>query len=341
MSGSRSGRAAEAAAPEQRDWGAVQRRLFVTMVRCRSFEEVFTREALKHGVRVGHPYAGEEAVAAGVLTALEPGDRVLSTHRSHGHAVAAGCDLERLALELFGKAAGLCRGRAGEMGVAQPEIGFMGATDIVAGNLPMGVGLALAAKLDGSRRCVVAFVGDGGVNQGSFHESLNLAAIWSLPYLVVVENNHYAETTPVEYATAGPGIAARASGYGIAGASVDGQSAPEVYRAVARALERARGGGGPSLIEARTYRYYGHYYGDRHERYRTAVELAYWRARDPVALHRDALLAAELASAEELDAIAAEARAEAEAAVSAAIAGADPTWDDLTSGVFAAAGEAA
>jgi TPP-dependent pyruvate/acetoin dehydrogenase alpha subunit len=313
---------------------ATLERLFVTMVRCRSFEEAFVRTALQERVRIGHPYAGQEAVAAGVFCALAPGDRVLSTHRSHGHAVAAGCDLTRLALELFGKAGGLCRGRGGEMGVAQFEIGFMGATDIVGGNLPMGVGLALAAKLDDSGRCVVAFVGDGGVNQGSFHESLNLAAIWSLPYVVVVENNHYAESTPVEYASAGPGIAARASAYGIPGRSVDGQSAPEMLAAVRTALQRARSGGGPSLIEARTYRYYGHYYGDRHERYRTAVEVAYWKARDPLALHRQALLPLAAFTEERLDALEADASSEAEAAVSAALAGADPTWDDLTDGVL-------
>jgi acetoin:2,6-dichlorophenolindophenol oxidoreductase subunit alpha len=310
-------------------------RLYVVMVRCRSFEEAFVKQALLDGVRIGHPYAGQEAVAAGVFCALAPSDRALRTHRSHGHAVAAGCDLTRLALELFGKAGGLCRGRAGEMGVAQMDIGFMGATEIVAGNLPMGVGLALAAKLDGSGRCVVAFVGDGGVNQGSFHESLNLAAIWSLPYVIVVENNHYAESTPVEYATAGPGIAARASAYGIPGKSVDGQSAPEVLAAVAAALERARAGAGPSLVEARTYRYYGHYYGDRHERYRTPVEVAYWKARDPITLHRQALLAAGVLTEERLEAIELEARSEAESAVAVATAGAEPSWDDLTDGVFA------
>jgi pyruvate dehydrogenase E1 component alpha subunit len=314
---------------------ATLERLFVLMARCRSFEETFIRQALRDGIRIGHPYAGQEAVAAGVFCALAPSDRALSTHRSHGHAVAAGCDLARLALELFGKAGGLCRGRAGEMGVAQLDIGFMGATDIVGGNLPMGVGLALAAKLDRSGRCVVAFVGDGGVNQGSFHESLNLAAIWSLPYVVVVENNHYAESTPVEYASAGPGIAARASAYGIPGRSVDGQNAVEVYTAALAALDRARTGAGPSLIEAQTYRYYGHYYGDRHERYRTQVEVAYWKARDPLALHRQALLASETFSEQRLDVLEAEARTEAEAAVAAASAAADPTWEDLTGDVFA------
>ncbi len=313
---------------------ATQERLYVMMTRCRTFEEVFTRVALQQGVRIGHPYAGQEAVAAGVFCALAPSDRVLSTHRSHGHAVAAGCDLTKLALELFGKAGGLCRGRGGEMGVAQLDIGFIGATDIVAGNLPMGVGLALAAKLDRSERCVIAFVGDGGVNQGAFHESLNLASIWSLPYIVVVENNHYAESTPVEYATAGPGIAARASAYGIPGNSVDGQSATEMLAATTTAIERARSGSGPSLIEARTYRYYGHYYGDRHERYRTAAEVADWKARDPLALQRQALLASGVFTEERLDEIDADARAEAEAAVTAASGGADPTWDDLTEGVL-------
>jgi pyruvate dehydrogenase E1 component alpha subunit len=308
---------------------AVLERLYRVMVRCRAFEEAFVRQALEDVVRVGHPYAGQEAVAAGVLCALRPSDRVLSNHRSHGHAVAAGCDLERLALELFGKAGGLCRGRAGEMGVAELEIGFLGATDIVGGNLPMGAGVALAAKLDGSDRCTVAFVGDGGANQGSFHETLNLAAIWSLPYVIVIENNHYAESTPVEYASAGPGLAARASAYGIPGTAVDGQSARDVYQAAEAALARARRGEGPSLIEAQTYRYYGHFYGDRHERYRTPDEIAHWKARDPIALHRRELVEEGIATEEQLDGVEAEARGEAQAAIAAAAAAADPTWADL------------
>ena len=317
---------------------ATLERLFVVMVRCRSFEEAFIRQALQDGTRIGHPYAGQEAVAAGVACALAPSDRMLSTHRSHGHAVATGCDLTRLALELFGKAGGLCRGRAGEMGVAQLDIGFIGATDIVAGNLPTGVGVALAAKLDRSQRCVVAFVGDGGVNQGSFHESLNLAAIWSLPYVVVVENNQYAETTPVEYATAGPGIAATREWLWDPWRYRRRTERRGSARCSQEALERGRAGAGPTLIEARTYRYYGHYYGDRHERYRTPVEVAYWRARDPLALHREALLQAGAFSEERLThsrpRCGPRPRPPSPPPRSAPI----PTWDDLTDEVFAPGG---
>jgi TPP-dependent pyruvate/acetoin dehydrogenase alpha subunit len=311
------------------------KRLFEVMVLCRAFEEAFVRYALQDAVRVGHPYAGQEAVAAGVCCALEPGDRVLSTHRSHGHSVAQGCDLNRLALELFGKRSGLCRGRAGEMSVAQVDVGFMGATEVVASNLPAGAGLALASKLGDAGRIVVAFVGEGGVNQGAFHETLNLASIWSLPYIIVVENNHYAESTPVEYAVAGPSIAARAGGYGLPGITVDGQSAIDVFQATENAAKRARAGDGPTLIEARTYRYFGHYYGDRHERYRTPLEVAKWKARDPIELHRRVLLEGRVANEEELDKIEEAARTRAELAVTAARSGADPNWDDLVEDVFA------
>ena len=232
---------------------------------CREFEATLVAYASKDGQPIGHPYQGQEAVAAGVCAALAPGDRVLSTHRAHGHAVAIGCDLDRLALELYGSGEGTCRGRAGEMYVAQPDVGYFGGTQIVAGNLPMATGLALSAKLSGLDRIAVAFVGDGGVNQGVFGEAMNLAAIWSLPVVFVVENNGYAQTTSTEYATAGR-IIDRGAAYGISSTAVDGQSALEVHDVVREARQRAVRGDGPTLVEARTYRYEGHFYGDQHRR---------------------------------------------------------------------------
>ena len=160
----------------------------------REFELALISYGAKDGVSVGHPYSGQEAVAAGVCATLASGDQLLSTHRSHGHAVAMGCDLDRLALELYGSAEGTCHGRAGEMYVCQPDVGHLGGTQIVGGDLAMAAGIALAASLSGSQRVVVAFVGDGGVNQGVFYETLNLAAIWSLPVIIVVEDNGYAQT---------------------------------------------------------------------------------------------------------------------------------------------------
>jgi pyruvate dehydrogenase E1 component alpha subunit len=217
-----------------------------------------------------------------------------------------GCDLGRLALELYGSAEGTCHGRAGEMFVCQPDVGYFGGTQIVGGNLAMGAGLALAACLSGSapsrpQRAVVAFVGDGGVNQGVLYEVLNLAAIWALPLIVVVEDNGYAQTTSTDYSTAGS-VTKRAAGYDIAVGEVDGQVATEVYRSFLAARERATSGGGPTVLRAVTYRYEGHFYGDRHRRYRSPAEVDRWRARDPLEIHRSQLLEAGLTEGVALEA---------------------------------------
>lgn len=294
---------------------------------CREFESALITYAAKDGKPIGHPYLGEEAVAAGVITALRPDDRVLSTHRTHGHAVAKGCELERLALELYGSGEGTCRGRAGEMFVAQTDVGYFGGTQIVAGNVAMAAGVALAAQLEHADRVAVTFVGDGGVNQGVFHEAANLAAIWHLPVIIVIENNGYAQTTSTSYASAGV-LVERGAAYGIASVSVDGQSAVDMYDAAASARKRAVGGEGPTVIEARTYRYEGHYYGDRHRTYRTQTEVDSWLARDPVALHRRLLLEMGLADAE-LDAVSAEAARLSQAAFERARLGAPITERDL------------
>jgi TPP-dependent pyruvate/acetoin dehydrogenase alpha subunit len=307
-------------------------RLFARMTLSREFETALIANATKDGQPIGHPYLGQEAVGAGVICALTPDDRVMSTHRAHGHAVMKGGDLPGLALELYGSSEGSCRGRAGEMFVAQADTGYFGGTQIVAGNIAMATGLALAAQLSGADRVAVAFVGDGGVNQGVLHEALNLATIWALPVIVVVENNGYAQTTSTEYATAGS-ISERAAAYGLAAVTVDGQSAQEVYDAASRARARAAGGDGPSLIEARTYRYEGHFYGDRHRRYRTQVELDSWLERDPIALLRGELLASGTAE-EELDAITASARERSQEAFERARSGRPVSRADLIDGVF-------
>jgi pyruvate dehydrogenase E1 component alpha subunit len=268
-----------------------------------------------------------------VCAALAPGDRVLSTHRAHGHAVAIGCDLGRLALELYGSGEGTCRGRAGEMYVAQPDVGYFGGTQIVAGNLPMATGLALSAKLSGLDRIAVAFVGDGGVNQGVFHEALNLAAVWSLPVVFVVENNGYAQTTSTEYATAGR-IVDRGAAYGISSVAVDGQSALEVHDVVREARQRAVRGDGPTLVEARTYRYEGHFYGDQHRRYRSQAELQSWLDRDPISLLRRVAVDAGI-DEDALAAVTTQARDTCVAAFERARTGREATLADLLDGVFA------
>jgi TPP-dependent pyruvate/acetoin dehydrogenase alpha subunit len=300
---------------------------------CREFETALISYGTKDGKPVGHPYLGQEAVAAGVCAALKPADRVMGTHRAHGHAVAKGCDLGRLALELYGSSEGTCRGRAGEMYVAQTDVGYYGGTQIVAGNVAMAAGLALAAQLGRADRVAVAFVGDGGVNQGVLHEALNLAAIWSLPLILVVENNGYAQTTSTQYATAGS-ITERAAAYGIASVSIDGQSASDVYGATRTARERAARGDGPTAIEAVTYRYEGHYYGDRHRRYRSQDEVNEWLSRDPVQLHRQALLTSGVPEME-LAEISETASAACRAAFERARTGQPVSLPDLLDGVFA------
>jgi TPP-dependent pyruvate/acetoin dehydrogenase alpha subunit len=307
--------------------------LFARMSLCREFEATLVAYASKDGQPIGHPYQGQEAVAAGVCAALAPGDRVLSTHRAHGHAVAIGCDLGRLALELYGSGEGTCRGRAGEMYVAQPDVGYFGGTQIVAGNLPMATGLALSAKLSGLDRIAVAFVGDGGVNQGVFHEALNLAAVWSLPVVFVVENNGYAQTTSTEYATAGR-IVDRGAAYGISSVAVDGQSALEVHDVVREARQRAVRGDGPTLVEARTYRYEGHFYGDQHRRYRSQAELQSWLDRDPISLLRRVAVDAGI-DEDALAAVTTQARDTCVAAFERARTGREATLADLLDGVFA------
>jgi acetoin:2,6-dichlorophenolindophenol oxidoreductase subunit alpha len=306
--------------------------LYRSLCRSREFETALIRYATKDAKPVGHPYLGQEAVAAGVCTALRPDDRIVGTHRAHGYAVAKGCDLERLALELYGSAEGTCRGRAGEMYMAQTDVGYFGGTQIVGGNVAMAAGLALAAQLGQLDRVAVSFVGDGAVNQGIVDEALNMAAIWSLPLILVVDNNGYAQTTSVKYATAGR-IADRWAPYGIASVSVDGQVATEVYEVAQAARARAVSGQGPTVIEARTYRYEGHYYGDRHRRYRPQEEVEEWLARDPVELHRRAALGAGLDEAV-LDQVRADAAAQSEAAFERARSGRAVAPPDLLAGVF-------
>jgi TPP-dependent pyruvate/acetoin dehydrogenase alpha subunit len=306
--------------------------MYERLCRCREFESALISYATKDGKPVGHPYLGQEAVAVGVCAALHPDDRVVGTHRAHGYAVAKGCDLERLALELYGSAEGTCRGRAGEMYMAQTDVGYFGGTQIVGGNVPMAAGLALAAQLGQLDRVAVSFVGDGAVNQGVLSEALNMASIWSLPLILVIDNNGYAQTTSVEYATAGR-IAERWAPYGITSLSVDGQRVTEVYDAAKSARDRAVRGKGPTVIEAVTYRYEGHYYGDRHRRYRSQEEVDTWLARDPVELHRRASLESGLTDAE-LTRIRTNAAAASQAAFNRARAGRAVAQPDLLEGVL-------
>src|ERR671937_3144098 len=238
-------------------------RLYRTMQTIRTFEKRVARE-FRSGEIPGfvHMYVGEEAIAAGVCACLNDDDYVTSTHRGHGHCIAKGCDLDRMMAEIYGRETGLCKGRGGSMHIADFGRGMLGANAIVGGGIALATGAALAARVRGSDQVAVAFFGDGAVNQGVFHESLNLAAIWKLPVLYVCENNGFAESTPAAYATSVPDVAVRAGAYGIAQAIVDTCDVLAVYEAAREAVERARGGGGATLLEMKTYRFHGHFEGD-------------------------------------------------------------------------------
>ncbi len=236
-----------------------------------------------------HSYLGQEACAVGVCDGLADSDVIVSNHRGRGHYLAKGMALRPMMAEMFGKATGVCGGRGGEMHAADPAIGILGGNGIVGGGLPIAAGAALSAQMDGKGAVAVAFFGEGASNNGSFGETMNVAAAWKLPLILVCENNLYAEMTPFEQTVAQPDVALRAQGYGMPGEVVDGNDVIAVRNAAARAIARARSGEGPTLLELKTYRWGGHFEGDP-RKYRTREEEAEWKARCPVARFRDVLL---------------------------------------------------
>lgn len=231
---------------------------------------------------VVHCYIGEEAVAVGICAALNADDQIISTHRGHGHCLAKGADLNRMMAELYGRQTGYCKGKGGSMHIADFSIGMLGANGIVAGGIPIVTGAGLAAQLEGKGRVAVSFFGDGASNAGPFHESINIAATWKLPMLYVCENNLYSAGTIAADTLALSDVAARAAGYGIPGVVVDGNDVMAVYEAAEAAVNRARAGQGPSLIECKTYRWRGHTERPGQEDPRPKEEIEEWRQRDPI-----------------------------------------------------------
>ncbi len=254
------------------------------MCRIRLFEEMVDR-LFAQGKMDGttHLSMGQEAVAVGAVSALEKQDYVVSNHRGHGHILARGAAPERVMAELMGKRTGLCGGRGGSQHMCAIDIGFLGTNGITGGGIPIATGAALSAQYRREPRVTLCFFGDGAANQGTFHESLNMAALWSLPVVYCCENNLYGMSTHVSRATKVANIADRASAYGMPGLSVDGMDVNGVFNVTKVAAERARAGKGPTLIEAKTYRYCGHSKSDRCL-YRTREEEAEWRKRDPLIL---------------------------------------------------------
>jgi TPP-dependent pyruvate/acetoin dehydrogenase alpha subunit len=254
-----------------------------TMWTIRRFEEavddLFAR-GLMHGTM--HLSIGQEAVPVGACLALAEGDYITSTHRGHGHCIAKGARLDGMMAELLAKETGYCRGRGGSMHIADVATGNLGANGIVAGGVPIAAGAGLAVRMRGGSRVVVSFFGDGAVNEGAWHEGVNLAAIWDLPVVFVCENNHYGMSMPVDRAFRVKELAERAAAYGIPGETVDGNDPQAVHDAVTKAVGRARAGEGPSFVEALTYRWKGHSKSDKNL-YRTREEIERWRERDPIA----------------------------------------------------------
>jgi pyruvate dehydrogenase E1 component alpha subunit len=264
--------------------------MFKTMVRIRTFEERFAGEyAAGHIGSGGHLYIGEEATATGACANLRPVDYITSTHRGHGHVIAKGGQTDRMMAELFGKKTGYCKGKGGSMHIADVDIGILGANGIVGAGITIAGGAALSAKMRGTDQVVVCFFGDGATNTSRFHEGINLASIWKLPVVYIIENNMYAESTPISYACNITNLADRATAYGIPGITIDGNDVIAVYEAVYEAVARARRGEGPTLVECKTYRWHGHYEGDP-QTYRTKEEIEEWMKKDPILRFRERLI---------------------------------------------------
>lgn len=281
-----------------------------------------------------HLYAGEEASAAGVMAHLRDDDCIASTHRGHGHCIAKGVDVHGMMAEIYGKKTGVCQGKGGSMHIADLEKGMLGANGIVGAGAPLAAGAALAAKLKGSDAVAVAFFGDGGSNEGAVFEAMNLAAVWNLPCLFVAENNGYAEATAANWSVACDHIADRAAGFGMPGVTVDGFDFFAVHEAAGAAIERARAGEGPSLIEVKLTRYYGHFEGDA-QTYRDPGEVKHYReTRDCLKQFRERTSHAGLLSTDDLDAIDAEVQAHIEDAVQRAKNDPKPEPADLLRDVY-------
>ena len=281
-----------------------------------------------------HLSIGQEAMAVGAIAALHLEDYILSTHRGHGHCIAKGADVKLMMAEFMGKETGYCRGRGGSMHIADMESGNLGANGVVGGGIGMAVGAGLSIKMRGTGQVMLCFFGDGAANRGIFHEALNMAAIWTLPVVYLCENNQYGMSMSVERAFPIEDIATRAAAYKMPGVAVDGNDVTAVYEATLEAVERARGGGGPSLIEGKTYRWKGHSKSDQ-ERYRTKEEVEAWKERCPIRRFQAILIDERVIDEAEASQMADEVRRLIEEAVAFAEASPEPLVETILEGVYA------
>lgn len=280
-----------------------------------------------------HVYTGEEAVAVGACANLNNEDLITSTHRGHGHCIAKGGRVDKMAAELLAKGTGYCKGKGGSMHIADPDIGILGANGIVAGGMGIAAGSALSSKMRGTDQVTICFFGDGATNEGAFHEALNMAAIWDLPVVFVCENNLYGLTGPADEMLSVKDVAARANSYDMPGVIVDGNDVLDVYETVGEAVKRARKGGGPSLIEAKTYRWKGHFVGDP-ELYRDQEEVEKWKERCPIKKYKNYLIETKGIDSKELDKIDEKVKEEVKAAVKFAKESPEPEIETVFEDVF-------
>ena len=311
--------------------------MYRNMLRIRRFEERLAEESARGNIPgLLHLYVGEEAVAVGACSALRKDDYITSTHRGHGHCIAKGGDLRKMMAELFAKETGYCKGRGGSMHIAAPDIGIVGCSAIAGAGIPIAAGVGLSSKLRKTDQVCVSFFGDGASNTGAFHEGMNLAALWQLPVVYVLENNLYAISTPALKSSKLKNISDRAAAYGMPAAVVDGMDVLSVYEAVSQAVERARRGEGPTLVECKTYRFRGHHEGDpkRGETYRTKQEMDEWEKRDCILRLGEKLIKERKSTQAELDAINQEVMKEIDDAVAFAKESPPPKPEDVMTYLF-------
>lgn len=309
--------------------------MYRKMLTIRRFEERIAQEYC-NGVIQGavHSYIGQEAVAVGVCTNLRVDDRIISNHRGHGHTIAKGADLKRMMAEIYGKKTGYCRGKGGSMHIADFSIGMVGANGIVGAGLPIAVGAALAAQLEGKDRVAVVFFGDGACHEGEFHESMNLASIWKLPLVFACENNFYGVNTHMQYAIAGADISARAAAYAMYVKTVNGNDVVAVYEAAQEAVSRARAGGGPCFLEFQTYRWHSHFESTAIPDLRPREEIEAWKKKCPVASLEERLLQSGILTGQEVEAINNQVMSRIEDAVRFALESPFPEPEDALENIF-------
>lgn len=309
--------------------------MYEKMLLIRYFEnEVEKNVARSHLHGTTHLYNGQEAIAVGVCTQLQQGDYITSTHRGHGHAIALGADVRKMMAEMFGKVTGYSKGKGGSMHIADIEAGNLGSNGIVGGGIPIAVGAGLSLQMQGRPNVVVSFFGDGAINEGSFHESLNLASIWQVPVIFVCENNVYGMSSPIAKMTNIEYLSDRAVAYGMPGYTVDGNDLLAMIDATQEAIDLAKSGGGPTLIEAKTYRFKGHSRSDK-EKYRTETEVALFKQEDPLLLVEKTLCDEMGLVPAKLDMIQDKVKTQVQAATDFALESDAPALEELYTDVYA------